>query len=151
MKTSTRTIRRTMLVDFVERSFLPHTRPDAGESSRKSRDYVIAAEWLGTALGRPATLGDLTAPNVRATLRTMIESGCQAERIKFMRRALLRIWRYAFRTGFAKPVREVPMPTVRQSRFRNQPPAGGTLLAFYRDEFRPAIVASSKVTDSAIA
>lgn len=135
---------RPRLARFVEDLFIPlqmrYAAPAYVEQHR------CAARWLDKALARPATTADLTRGSIAAALDRLTAAGIGQVRLNGLLKCWCRIWRYAAELNLAAAVDRPPLPEARgQVRaWTSAPPAAGTLLAFYRETFRPPLAGSAR-------
>lgn len=136
--------RGLLLSRFFEDVYLPLQMRQAHPATL--RLYREAIGWFRKALQRAPRLSDLERGTLAALYEAMAKVGLSLARIRDVRKRLCALWRYAAACGLAAPLDPAPLPDTKQVAdprdWARGEPADGTLLAYYRREFRPALVAA---------
>jgi hypothetical protein len=109
------------------------------------RIHRSAITWLRKALTREPTLDDLNPRLLAAFFRSLAECGLTRVRIVEIRKCLNRLWKSAAARAWCAKYAPPPMPSIGPPArsWRDYQPEDGTLLAFYRTTFRPALLISN--------
>lgn len=123
------------LRDYFEQVF----RPDRleGKNQRYVDTYPRAIDWLEVALGRPATLADLTGPNIRRTMRTVRDNGNRSFWVDKMRTRLSSLWKHAHKAGLVDNYQRVGMIDLgNRHRYLERPPTPDSVRGYFMDQYR---------------
>lgn len=126
---------------FFENLYRPlRLRHRTAEYAAIFRTSII---WMKRSLQRPPRLSDLNHGAISRLLQMLAEAGLGQTRLREIRQRLLALWKVAAEMELAGSYDPPPLPppafeAIQRPWAALTPPAG-TLLAFYRETFRPAL------------
>jgi hypothetical protein len=118
----------------------------------RSRAYAeifrTAVKWFRRCLGREPTLLDLNRGTVQTLVEYLARQNLSKSRVREIRKRILAVWRFAHTLRLAPDYDAPPLSDVGPNcqPWRTEEPQPGTLLHFYRQDFRPLFIGTASPT-----